>query len=109
MKLHHAFATAAFVVSTFLGSNIASAYERWINVVNSSGVAIESIYITDVDTKGWGRDLLGEYIIRPGDEMTVEPRNPRGYCRFEILIVYENGYEERFYGINLCEETTLWA
>lgn len=99
---------AAVTTGLLFSAGAASAYERWIEVVNHSNVAIESIYITHVDDPSFGRrDLLGTYMISPGDSMVVEPRNPQGYCRFDILVVYENGYEERFFDINLCEETTL--
>ncbi len=98
---------AAIVVAGTFAANAASAFERWVDVVNSGSSAIYSIYITNVDDRSYGRDLLGNYTIPAGYEMRVEPDLDNGYCRFDVLITYETGEEVTLWGVNLCEATTI--
>lgn len=85
-------------------------HQRWINIINRSGVTIREFYMTDVETRGWGEDRLGEYVIEPGESLRVVP-NPRqrarGYCRFDMLVVFSNGARVDGRGINLCQTSNL--
>jgi hypothetical protein len=100
---------AVAVTAGVLSANVASAFERWIDVVNSGSSAIYSVYITNVDDRSYGRDLLGNYMIPAGYEMRVEPDVHNGYCRFDMLITYETGEEVTLWGVNLCEATTIYT
>ena len=99
-------AAAALAAAAF-AANTASAYERWIDVKNNGNSAIYSVFITNVDDRSYGRDLLGEYVIPSGYEMRVEPDFNKGYCRFDVLIKYETGEEVTLWGVNLCEATEI--
>lgn len=98
---------AAAVVASIFATSAASAYERWVDVVNSGHAAIYSIFITNVDDRRYGRDLLGDYTIPAGYQARVEPDVSNGYCRFDVLITYETGVEVRLWNVNLCEATTI--
>jgi hypothetical protein len=98
---------AALAAGAILAANAASAYERWLDVVNEGYGAIWSVQISHVDDDSWRRDLLGQYMIPAGYEMRVDPEVPQGYCRFDILVTYEDGTEVVIWDENLCELTTL--
>lgn len=92
---------------SLLGSMQAHAdgYQRWIEVVNRGNAAIEAVYITTIDERDghrWG-NVLGGYLIHPGYSRVVEPNYHGGYCRFDIMVTYENGSEVPVWNINLCE------
>jgi hypothetical protein len=84
--------------------------QRWINIVNRSGVTIREFYMTDVDTRGWGDDRLGQDVVEPGDSLRVVPtprQRSRGYCQYDMKVVFSNDrYVERR-GVNLCSTTNL--
>jgi hypothetical protein len=105
-QFRNTIAAAAIVAGTF-AANTASAYERWVDVVNSGNAAIYSIFITNVDDGSYGRDLLGNQMIPAGYEMRVEPDVTNGYCRFDVKITYETGAEVTLWGVNLCEAMTI--
>lgn len=84
--------------------------QRWINIVNRSNVQIYRFYMTDVDTRGWGDDRLGDDVIEPGDSMRVVPtrrQRDRGYCQFDMMVVFENNARVERRGVNLCSTTNL--
>lgn len=84
--------------------------QRWLTIVNRSNVPIYRVHMTDVDTRTWGPDVLGRRIVDPGEATRVYPQrvqSDRGYCRFDVLIVFENNarYEQR--QVNICRATTV--
>ncbi|MQW61604.1 hypothetical protein GHK33_02500 [Sinorhizobium meliloti] len=107
MRTYRILAAAATIASLFV-CNSASAYERWINVINNGDVTVREVHISHVDDPRFGPDLLGEYLLQPGHQIEVEPLNPQGYCLFDVEIVYVNGTSDIFLAVNLCEETELW-
>ena len=84
--------------------------QRWINIVNRSGVTIREFYMTDVDTRGWGDDRLGQEVVEPGDSLRVVPtprQRARGYCQFDMKVVFANDRTVERRGVNLCSTTNL--
>lgn len=98
---------AAIAAGAILAANAASAYERWLDVVNEGYGTIWTVQISHIDDENWRGDLLGQYTIPAGYEMRVDPQVPQGYCRFDIRVVYEDGHEVIIWDKNLCELTTL--
>jgi hypothetical protein len=84
--------------------------QRWINIVNRSGVTIREFYMTDVDTRGWGDDRLGQEVVEPGDSLRVVPtprQRSRGYCQYDMKVVFANDRSVERRGVNLCQTTNL--
>jgi hypothetical protein len=105
-----AVAAAAFIAGPAAAQVDRDGQQRWINVVNQSGIVIREFYMTDVETSHWGDDRLGVHVIPPGQAMRVLPtqeQRVRGYCRYDMRVVFSNNqrYERR--GVNLCEATSL--
>ena len=100
---------AVLIVGATLSANAASAYERWLDVVNEGYGTIWTVQISHIDDENWRNDLLGRNVIPAGYEMRVDPQVDQGYCRFDIRIVYEDGHEVIVWDENLCELTTLYV
>lgn len=84
--------------------------QRWINIVNRSGVTIREFYMTDVDTRGWGDDRLGQNVVEPGDALRVVPtrqQRARGFCIFDMKVVFANERTVERRGVNLCQTSNL--
>ena len=104
-------AAATVASATFFAANAASAdsFERWVYVTNESEWAIEAIHIANVDDPRWGPNLIRGYEIFPGEYTEVEPLREEGYCRFDVLMVFDDGYEMTLPGVNLCEATDIFT
>jgi hypothetical protein len=100
-------ATAAFVVAASLATaGSANAFERWVNVYNTSDLMVTAIQISNIRTDVWGPNILYG-VIPAGDVSTVDPVNTEGYCRFDIRLSYEDGSTASIYDVNLCEALDL--
>ena len=97
--------TAAVLAITALHANARDGYDRSFYLVNQSNTTVFSIHATDVNTPSWGADLLGNDVVRPGGSTVVEPRHDRGYCRFDVRIVFDRagGPTQTIPNVNLCE------
>ncbi|MEM9422450.1 MAG: hypothetical protein AAF986_08095 [Pseudomonadota bacterium] len=78
---------------------------RTINLVNASHYStITHVYITDRDYGGWGPDLLDwDEVLFPGYYRPVAPFRDRGYCMFDLKVVFDTGLVDELWNVNLCE------
>jgi hypothetical protein len=87
-----------------LSSFQAMALDRSFRVINDSNNVVYAVYATDIDRGDWGRDLLHNSVVHPGGSAIVEPHH-RGYCRFDIKIVFNraDGPEQVIRNVNVCD------
>ncbi len=75
-------------------------------VINESDFVIEEIYITDVNSSGWGPDLTGGDVLFPEEEMLLTDIS----CDFyDVLMVDETGLECEVLDIDLCFDDATWV
>lgn len=97
--------TGTFATFAVLTASVASAdhHDREIAVVNDGYETVWEIYMPHVDDGSWGPDLLRNYVLPAGAWDDFEPARPEGYCMFDIKVVFESGYTDVVWGVNLCE------
>jgi hypothetical protein len=84
--------------------------QRWVDIVNHADQPIYYVQISDIDDPYYGPDILGpETIIEAHTAYRVEPPAHNGYCRFDILLTYQDGSEIAIHDVNLCEATDIAA
>jgi hypothetical protein len=106
-------ARAVFIVSALFLSIAAGdsavaqdRHDRRMYIVNESNSTIVYFHATNKGTKNWGRDLLGQAVIRPGQRWLVNFNDGTGFCQFDFRAVLENGRAVERYGINTCREVS---
>ena len=53
-----------------------------VTLHNQSDVTFEQVHVSSIRDTSWERDLLGDYVLRPGYSFTVEI--PQGYWDFQF-------------------------
>ncbi|HWO23842.1 MAG TPA: hypothetical protein VNO30_34105 [Kofleriaceae bacterium] len=75
-----------------------------LTVVNNSNFVIEEIYLTDVDARGWGANLLSGDALYPGEDLVLAVD-----CGlYDALLVDEDGVECELESIDLCFNDATW-
>jgi hypothetical protein len=75
-----------------------------LTVINNSDFVIEEIYLTDVDARGWGANLLGGDVLFPGEDLILDVD-----CGFyDALLIDEDGVECELESIDLCLNDATW-
>lgn len=100
----------AMAAVSLLGTAQANAdqYQRWVEIINHGIGTVKSVHITTIAEPypyRWG-DVLGGRIYA-GHSAIVEPYYDGGYCRFDIMVGYEDGTEVPVWDVNLCTATTV--
>ncbi len=103
---------ALAVAAGIFGATAAHAdtYEDvWIAVNNHSDeFAISQIYVSPVEElDSWGPNLISGYELLPGEVTEVVPVIDVGGCNFDVLLVFDDGYEMALPEVDLCEVTDI--
>jgi hypothetical protein len=80
----------------------ASAFDRRIELTNNTRMAIVEIQIAKVGTGRWESDLLGGDILLPTQSVLVDIDDAKGYCRFDIRTVFDDGTSSTRRDIDVC-------
>ena len=74
-------------------------------VSNYSDWTIEEFYMSPVDDRDWGDDLLGDEVMETGDTLTLTHISCDDW---DILIVDEDGDECVLEEVDLCGDRATW-
>jgi hypothetical protein len=88
------------------GAQSRDRFDRRMVIVNESRLVIREFYATNSGVNRWGRDLLGQSVIRPGQRYVFNFDDGTGYCLFDFRAVLENGRAIERYRVNVCENVS---
>ena len=95
--------TAVASIAGLLFTNQAAAYNRHVDIVNNSDLAIVEFHASNVGENLWGPDLLGHIVLTPGDDADINLDDGSGYCRFDFLTIMDDGTRLVRPRVNVCE------
>jgi hypothetical protein len=70
---------------------------------NRSNATINEIYVSSSNDNSWGRDLLGQNVLAPGQTLTI--RLPQGQCLNDIRVVLASGQAHERRRVDTCQIT----
>jgi hypothetical protein len=80
----------------------ADRYDRRVMLENNSTQTIESFRATNVGRGTYGRDLLGNDVLYPGESVVLDLNDWTGYCRFDFRTAMGNGQVITRPGVDIC-------
>lgn len=101
---------AASAAATLFHAVIAGpalAEDRRVVIVNATSYSIEEFYASNVGTDDWEEDILGQDILLPGQQVTINIDDGTGHCRYDFKAVFDDGDEARKDAVNVCEIGTF--
>lgn len=78
------------------------AIDTRFTLVNKSGESIFKIFISPLQSTGWGKDILGDQVLLNGYEQTFNAGSNRG-CSFDVRVEYQSLRVEEKRNLNLCQ------
>jgi hypothetical protein len=78
-------------------------YDRRVEVINYTSVAMWSFFASAVDQRGWQEDILGTSVLPPGNSMVVNIDDGSGFCLYDLKAVLADGREVTRFGFNVCD------
>ena len=100
--------SAAVLAAALLAPGVAAAQGKQDFVLlNNTGYTITEVYVSASNTDDWEEDVLGWDTLRNGQRVEIEfPRNEKA-CMHDLKVVYEDGEEAEWDGMNLCETSVI--
>ena len=98
------FIAAALVATTLASAAHANDAARF-ELANSSGQPIDTIQVSPSSSDNWGRDLLGDRVLRAGGAVTVTPGGSG--CQYDVRVIYHDASKETFTNLNLCRTSRI--
>jgi hypothetical protein len=80
--------------------------EATLEVVNESDFAITDIYLTEVDNRDWGPNLIGGDVLLPGESIVLVDINCDYY---DAQLIDEDGVTCELYDLDLCLNDATWV
>lgn len=99
-------ATAALAPSFTLAQG-----KQDFTLINRTGYQIDEVYVGPVNQSHWGQDVMGKDAIANGDTADITFNGGSNACKWDIKVVYNDGDESEFRGVNLCnvsKVTLFW-
>jgi hypothetical protein len=76
-------------------------------LVNNSGKALNSVYVSDHNISSWEEDILGRDILSSGYFMRIHFNTRERSCFYDMRVNYVGGGNDQWPNINLCIVTTI--
>jgi len=98
-----------FLIAMLMVTLVAQAqqYSRDLLVKNNTGEDIVGLFMTPHGEQSWGSNVLNS-TMEYGDTVFVHFRGYEGRCKFDIKVVFANGYSETWglsrTGENFCKD-----
>lgn len=103
------FTLAFFFFSMFFATPIvAQDYELRFDIVNKTEINLYGIYVTDVNTGGWGNDIIPNDMFEHDTVVTVSiDVDNNTLCEYDIRITDDSEDSVEFSDVDFCELETL--
>ena len=101
------FSTSLAVVLTLSTIAGASALDRRVQINNESSFNIQQFYASNKGSKSWEEDILGDKYLPAGGSVIINIDDGSGYCKFDFLVVFEDGDQAVQPNNNVCEISTF--
>lgn len=107
MNSKRIFATLVLITAAILGvvtPQAAKAQDRDFVWVNATGRQIDRVYVSPHESRYWGNDVLGDYVLPNGTETTIIfPPDWQTSCFMDFKLVFHDRSEQTYTeGRNVC-------
>ncbi|MGI4954501.1 MAG: hypothetical protein ACRYGM_22075 [Janthinobacterium lividum] len=98
--LFSAFAAPALTAPAFAG-------EQDFKLVNKTGYQIDEVYVSTVNSKRWGNDVMGRGTLDEDAAVDITFNAPANACRWDLRVKYNDGDTAEWGNLNLCSIETV--
>jgi len=95
--------TAALAAALTVAAGASSAADRKVLVRNKTTFTIKTFQASNTGEKSWQENILGDKVLEPGDEISVNVDDGTGACHFDFLATFEDNDTAQKNDVNVCE------
>ena len=80
----------------------AQAADQDFSIVNRTGYQIDSVYVSPVNVRNWGEDVMGKDALADGETVNITFPNRTNTCNWDLKVKFNDGDESTWSNMNLC-------
>jgi hypothetical protein len=112
MRFSGLFAAGLITVGlTALAPSAAFAGDQDFTLVNKTGYQIDYVYVSAVNAKSWGGDIMGKDALADDASVNITFHNDTTACKFDLKVTYNDKTDASWGNIDLCtvsKVTLFW-
>ena len=85
----------------------AFAADQDFKLVNKTGYQIDEVYVSGVNNKNWGNDIMGRGTLDADAAVDITFNAPSNACRWDLMVKYNDGDTAQWNNLNLCNISTV--
>jgi hypothetical protein len=97
----------AVLALVFILGVAAQAGDQDFVLVNETGLTIDQFYCSPTTTNEWEEDVLGQDVLEDGEEVEIHFSREETACKWDLMIVDEEGDKIYWANIDLCEAASI--
>ena len=99
------YGAAAFVALAVMTTTAANAdsENRRVRIINETAHTMIHFYASNVASKSWEEDILGQSVLKPGEDVVINIDDGTGHCEFDFKAVFDDGDALIRKAINVCK------
>jgi hypothetical protein len=94
---------AAAAAASLVSLTSAQAEDRHVRIINETEHTMVRFYASNTASKSWEEDILGDSVVKPGQDVMINIDDGTGHCKFDFKAVFDNGQELIRQNVNVCE------
>jgi hypothetical protein len=84
----------------------ALAQDLQFELINSSSITLQSLYVSPVAEDAWGDDIMNGTVLAPGESGLITVADGLSVCNYDMRFVADNGNEVSGTA-DLCAQTSF--
>lgn len=84
----------------------ALAQDLQFELINSSSITLQSLYVSPVGEAAWGDDIMAGTVLAPGESGLITVADGLSVCNYDMRFVADNGSEVES-AADLCAQTSF--
>lgn len=104
LKVRAGLLLAATTAIAFLaGTSALAGEDRHVRIINETDHTMVHFYASNTAINSWQEDILGDDVVKPGDDVNINVDDGTGHCKFDFKAVFDDGEALIKHNINVCE------
>lgn len=99
------FLTAAALLTSLAAPAFAG--DQDFKLVNKTGYQIDEVYVSSVNSKNWGNDIMGTGTLAANASVNITFTAPANVCRWDLMVKYSDASTAEWNNLNLCSISTV--
>jgi hypothetical protein len=89
-------------IMAFAAPVSAARLNRHVRIHNNTSTTMERFFASNVGADDYEEDILGDDVISSGETWNINIDDGTGYCKYDLLAVFEDGARAKKNNVNVC-------